>query len=34
MTVTVPAVIDAFKPGKVFYVDFTEARAGTSPMHQ
>lgn len=34
MTVTVPAVIEAFQPGKVFYVDFTEAPEGTSPYHQ
>ena len=34
MTVTVPAVIETFKPGRVFYVDFTEAPAGTSQYHQ
>lgn len=34
MLVTVPAVIEAFQPGKVFYVDFTEAPAGTSQYHQ
>ena len=33
MNVTVPAVIEAFEPGRVFYVDFIEAPAGTSPMH-
>lgn len=33
MTVTVPAVIEAFQPGKVFYVDFVEAPDGTSPLH-
>lgn len=34
MSVTVPSVIEAFQPGKVFYVDFTEAPAGTSQYHQ
>jgi hypothetical protein len=34
MSVTVPSVIEAFQPGKVFYVDFTEAPAGTPQHHQ
>ena len=34
MTVTVPSVIEVFQPGKVFYVDFTEAPAETSSFHQ
>jgi hypothetical protein len=33
MTVTVPAVIEAFKPGKIFYLDFNEAPEGTSRYH-
>jgi hypothetical protein len=34
MTVTNPAVIEQMQPGKIFYLDFTEAPAGTSPYHQ
>jgi len=32
--VTVPAVIEALQPGKVFYVDLHEAPEGTSTFHQ
>lgn len=34
MYVSNPAAIEQFKPGKVFYADFTEAPEGTSPYHQ
>jgi hypothetical protein len=34
MNVTIKPVIDQFKPGKVFYLDFTEAPAGTSRYHE
>jgi hypothetical protein len=33
MTVTVPAVIEALVPGKVFFVDLHEAPEGTSSYH-
>ena len=33
LTVTVPAVIEALQPGKVFYLDLVEAPEGTSPYH-
>lgn len=29
-----PAVIEALQPGKVFYIDITEAPAGTSSFHE
>jgi hypothetical protein len=33
MTITVPAVIEFFVPGKVVYVDIEEAPEGVSPNH-
>lgn len=34
MQVTVPSVIEQFTPGRIFYLDFVEAPAGTSRYHQ
>lgn len=34
MWVTNPDVIERFKPGRVFYADFTEAPEGTSKSHE
>ena len=33
MSVTKKAVIDAFVPGSIWYLDFTPAPDGTSPYH-
>jgi hypothetical protein len=33
MTITKPAVVDAMEPGSIWYLDFTPAPDGTSPMH-
>lgn len=34
LDVTNPAVIEQFKPGKVFYIDLTEAPDGTPSGHE
>ena len=32
--VTVPSVVEFFTPGKVLYLDFSEAPVGTSTLHE
>lgn len=34
LTVTNPRVVEILKPGKVFYIDITEAPEGTSTYHE